>query len=248
MGDLVKELDVRQAKSAEDFKEGRILLIDKPLTWSSFDVVNKVRIMLRANLGIRKIKAGHAGTLDPLATGLLVLCIGKATKRINELMGLDKEYVADITFGAVTPSYDLETEISETFETGHITKEKIEQSLKNFLGVQTQTPPVYSAVRSAGRRGYQHARSGNGDVEMPTRIVEFFELELLSFKHPVATVRIKCSKGTYIRSLAHDLGLALDCGAHLSSLRRTANGNLRVDAAMSFDYFNEVLKEIRTNA
>jgi tRNA pseudouridine55 synthase len=248
MENLVKELDVRQAKSVEDFKEGRILLIDKPLTWSSFDVVKKVRIMLRANLGIRKIKVGHAGTLDPLATGLLVLCIGKATKRINELMGLEKEYVAGITFGGVTPSYDLETEISQTFETGQITEEKVEQSLTDFLGIQTQTPPVFSAVRAEGRRGYQHARSGNGDVEMPSRIVEFFELELLSFNHPVATVRIKCSKGTYIRSLAHDLGLALNCGAYLSSLRRTANGNLKVNTAMSFDCFKDVLKEIRTNA
>jgi tRNA pseudouridine55 synthase len=248
MEDLLNELDVRQAKSAEDFKEGRILLIDKPLTWSSFDVVKKIRIMLRANLGIRKIKVGHAGTLDPLATGLLVLCVGKATKRINELMCLDKEYVAGITFGGVTPSYDLETEISQTFETASITEETVKQSLNNFLGIQTQTPPVFSAVRAEGRRGYQHARSGNEDVEMPPRIVEFFELELLSFNHPVATVRIRCSKGTYIRSLAHDLGLAMDCGAYLSSLRRTANGNLNVSAAMSFDYFKEVLQEIRTNA
>lgn len=244
MIDLVNELGVRRANSIEDFREGRILLMDKPLTWSSFDVVNKARIMLRAHLGIKKIKVGHAGTLDPLATGLLVICIGKATKRIEEFMGQDKEYVAGITFGGTTPSFDLETEIEGGYPTQHITEDLIKEKLNAFIGTQLQRPPVFSAIRVDGRRSYKNARSGNEDIEIPKREISIHELELLDYKESTAIVRIVCSKGTYVRSFANDLGKALGSGAHLSSLQRTANGNLRVEDAISMEDFKEVLVKL----
>lgn len=245
MIELVNQLGVKSAKSADDFKEGRILLIDKPLTWSSFDVVNKVRVMMRAHLGIRKIKTGHAGTLDPLATGLLVICIGKATRRIQEFMGQNKEYVANITFGGTTPSFDLETEIDETFETEHITESLLNETLAKFVGVQLQRPPVFSAVRIEGRRSYENARSGSS-VELPQREIEIHEMELLSYQPPTAVVRVVCSKGTYIRSLANDIGKAVKSGAHLSALKRTANGNLRVEDALTIEEFKKVLEEVQS--
>lgn len=248
MIDLVNELGVREAKSVEDFREGRILLMNKPLTWSSFDVVNKVRIMLRAHLSIKKIKVGHAGTLDPLATGLLVLCIGKATKRIEEFMGQDKEYIAGITFGGTTPSFDLETEIVGGYPTEHITQELLKERLSTFVGTQMQRPPVFSAVRVDGRRSYENARKGNEDIEIAKREISIHELELLSYKDTTAMVRVVCSKGTYIRSLANDLGKAIDSGAHLSSLQRTANGNLRVEDALSIEDFKEILVELENNS
>ncbi len=245
MIDLVNQLGVRGANSAEDFREGRILLMNKPLTWSSFDVVNKARIMLRAHLGIKKIKVGHAGTLDPLATGLLVICMGKATKRIEDFMGQDKEYIAGITFGGTTPSFDLETEIEGGYPTQHITEDLIEEKLATFMGTQLQRPPVFSAIRVDGRRSYENARSGNEGIEISKREISIHELELLEFKDVTAIVRIVCSKGTYIRSFANDLGKALDSGAHLSSLQRTANGNLRVEDALSMEDFKEILVEIQ---
>ncbi len=241
MIDLVNQLGVRGATSVEDFREGRILLMNKPLTWSSFDVVNKVRVMLRAHLGIKKIKVGHAGTLDPLATGLLVICIGKATKRIEEFMGQDKEYVAGITFGGITPSFDLETEIEGGYPTQHITEGLIREKLTAFMGTQLQRPPVFSAIRVDGRRSYKNARSGNEDIKIPKREITIHELELIEFIGTTAIVRVVCSKGTYIRSFANDLGKSLNSGAHLSSLQRTANGNLSVEDALSMEDFKEIL-------
>lgn len=241
MIDLVNQLGVRGATSVEDFREGRILLMNKPLTWSSFDVVNKVRVMLRAHLGIKKIKVGHAGTLDPLATGLLVICIGKATKRIEEFMGQDKEYVAGITFGGITPSFDLETEIEGGYPTQHITEDLIREKLTAFMGTQLQRPPVFSAIRVDGRRSYKNARSGNEDIKIPKREITIHELELIEFIGTTAIVRVVCSKGTYIRSFANDLGKSLNSGAHLSSLQRTANGNLSVEDALSMEDFKEIL-------
>jgi tRNA pseudouridine55 synthase len=244
MEELIEIEGIDSARSVEDFKEGRILLLDKPLTWSSFDVVNKVRIMLRANLGLKKIKTGHAGTLDPLATGLLILCTGKATKKIDSLMGMDKEYLAEITFGATTPSYDRETEIDESFDSSHITREDLNVALTGFLGKQMQAPPVFSAIKKDGQRAYKHARNGR-EFELPKREVEFKDVELIDFNPPVAKVRILCSKGTYIRSFADDLGKALHNGAYLSSLKRTAIGPVKLDKAISLDAFEKILQNIR---
>ncbi len=229
----------------DDFNEGRILLLNKPLKWSSFDLVNKIKILLRQQLGFRKIKVGHAGTLDPLASGLMIVCTGKLTKQIETLMGMDKEYVASVTFGGTTPSYDLETEINEKFEIEHIDIAAIEKGLKGFLGNQMQTPPLYSAIRINGRRAYEHARKGH-DMELNQRPVEFKELELLSYHKPVAIIRVVCSKGTYIRSFANDLGKALLSGAHLSGLKRTAIGPLKLTQALEIDQVDKYLQEIRT--
>ncbi len=245
MIDLVNQLDASKATSSDDFKEGRILLIDKPLNWTSFNVVSKIRVMLRANLGIRKIKVGHAGTLDPLATGLLIICIGKATKRIDELMAGEKEYVAQITFGGTTPSYDLETEIDKEFPTEHINKELLIEKLKSFEGEQMQQPPIFSAIKIDGKRGYDYARGGKQDVEVPERKIFIREIELIEYENQIATVRVVCSKGTYIRSLANDIGIALESGAHLSGLRRTASGNLRVENAYNIDNVENVFAKFR---
>ncbi len=245
MEKLVNSLSVHDTCRPDDFKEGRILLINKPYKWSSFDVVNKVRIMLREHLGFKKIKVGHAGTLDPLATGLLILCTGRATKQIETLMGMPKEYVAGITFGATTPSYDLETEVNARFDASALTANDLQQALSGFMGKQMQRPPVFSAIKMNGKRAYEHARKGE-EVEMTAREVEFMELQLLSFNNPIAEVRILCSKGTYIRSFAHDLGLALNNGAHLSALERTAIGSVRLSQAYDVSDFEELLKKIQT--
>ena len=245
MIELAKQLSAFDAKEIEDFREGRILLIDKPLTWTSFNVVSKIRVMLRANLGIRKIKVGHAGTLDPLATGLLIICIGKATKRIEELMNGEKEYVAEVTFGGTTPSYDLETEINEEFETNHINKELIIEKLKLFEGEQMQRPPIFSAIRIDGKRGYNYARGGEQDVEIPERKIFIKEIELINYENETATIRVICSKGTYIRSLANDIGKALNSGAHLSGLRRTANDNIKISDAASIEAFQNHLEKLK---
>lgn len=230
---------------AEDFLEGRALLINKPYSWSSFDVVNKIRIQFKKYLGIKKIKVGHAGTLDPLASGLLIICTGKATKTIDQLMGMDKEYVAHITFGASTPSYDLETEPDQLFETDHITKAEIQKALQGFQGVQMQAPPVFSAIKKDGQRAYEQARKGKS-LKLDKREVEFKELELLAYTAPTALVRVVCSKGTYIRSFAHDLGKALHSGAHLSGLERTAIGPMKLDGALSMEQFEKLLVTIQT--
>ena len=229
--------------NVNSFVEGIHLLINKPFKWTSFDIINKIRILLRYHLGIKKSKVGHAGTLDPLATGLMIVCIGKMTKKIEYFTGLDKEYVAEITFGGTTPSYDLETNIEQTFDYEHINSEKINIALKQFLGKQMQTPPLFSAIRIDGKRAYEHARKGD-DIELNQREITFNELELLEYKSPVAKIRINCSKGTYIRSFANDLGKKLQSGAFLSALNRTFIGDFSLKDALTIEQFETILKNI----
>lgn len=225
--------------SPDDFSNGQILLIDKPLTWSSFQAVNKIKWALKKNLGLKKIKVGHAGTLDPLATGLLIICTGKATKQISELQGQVKEYTGTFLLGSTTPSYDLETEIDQTFPTEHITSEVLERARQQFLGVIDQRPPVFSALKQDGKRLYEHARKGE-EVEIPTRKVEILEFEINADAFPEIGFRAVCSKGTYIRSLAFDFGEAVGSGAHLTSLRRTKIGDYNVDDAITPLAFEEI--------
>lgn len=207
-----------------DFQAGEVLYINKPLHWTSFDVVNKIRILLRNHFGIRKIKVGHAGTLDPLATGLVIVCTGRATKRIEEFMGQEKEYVATIKLGETTPSFDLETAVDGVFPFEHVTQTQVESVIKDcFLGDIEQVPPVFSAVKLNGQRAYDLARQGQA-VEMKSRMVNIQSIEIESFELPYVVLRIRCGKGTYIRSLARDLGVAMQSGAHLVKLVRTRIG------------------------
>jgi tRNA pseudouridine55 synthase len=215
------------ALTPEDFTEGQVILLDKPLTWSSFQAVNKVKWSLKKHLGLKKIKVGHAGTLDPLATGLLIVCTGKFTKRIPELQGMEKEYTGTFHLGATTPSYDLETEVNATFPTGHITEELIHETVKQFLGEIDQKPPVFSAIKKDGKRLYEHARKGE-EVEIAARKTTIHEFEITRVALPEVDFRVVCSKGTYIRSLAYDFGIALNSGAHLTALRRTKIGEFSV--------------------
>lgn len=216
----------------EQFQEGQILLIDKPLTWSSFQAVNKIKYALIKNLNLpKKFKIGHAGTLDPLASGLLIICTGKFTKKISELQGQIKEYTGTITLGATTPSYDLETEINETFPTDHITEELLFETTKQFIGIIDQFPPIFSAIKKDGKRLYEHARAGE-EVEIQSRKVEIMEFEITRINLPEVDFRVVCSKGTYIRSLAFDFGKALNSGGHLTALRRTKIGDFSVDNAI----------------
>ncbi len=215
-----------------DFHAGALILVDKPLRWTSFDVVNKVRIALRPSMG--KIKVGHAGTLDPLATGLMILCTGKWTKRIEEFMAEEKEYIATIRFGATTPCFDLERNIDATYPYEHITEELIQEALKKFQGRIMQVPPLFSAIRIEGKRAYQKARRG-GEDKLEAREVEILETEILSFANPDLTLRIRCGKGTYIRSIARDLGIACGSGAHLTALRRTRCGVYSVEEANNLE-------------
>lgn len=240
MEELVNTLRATEKCGPEEFKEGRIILVDKPLGWSSFDVVNKMRNLLRSELGLAKLKVGHAGTLDPLASGLLIICTGRATKKIEQLMGADKEYVAKVTFGASTPSYDLETEPDKHFDTSGIDQDAIITALNGFEGEQMQAPPMFSAIKKDGKRLYEHARKGVS-LEVEKRLVEFKELELINLSDLTATIRVVCSKGTYIRSFAHDLGVAMNSGAHLSGLIRTAIGNLRIENAISIEDFHKLI-------
>jgi tRNA pseudouridine55 synthase len=218
-------------KTAEDFKTGQILLIDKPLTWSSFQAVNKVRWVIRKAFDIKKIKVGHAGTLDPLATGLLVICTGKFTKRLSEFQGQIKEYTGEITLGGTTPSYDLESEVNETFPTAHITEEQIHETTKKFIGEIEQYPPVFSALKKDGKRLYEYARN-NEEVVINPRNVNISAFEITKIDLPRVEFRVVCSKGTYIRSLAFDFGKALQSGGHLSKLRRTNIGDFSADKAI----------------
>lgn len=227
--------------SEEDFKSGKILLFDKPLEWTSFQLVNKVRWLIRKHFNIKKIKVGHAGTLDPLATGLLIICTGKATKQIENLQGQEKEYTGTFTLGATTPSYDLETEIDEKFPIDHLSEKEIREATKNFIGDIQQLPPVFSALKKDGKRLYEYARSGE-EVKISARKVNISEFEITAIDLPNVDFRVVCSKGTYIRSLAHDFGKALNSGAHLSALRRTRIGNYTVKDALTVDSFvNEYL-------
>jgi len=228
--------------TAEDFKNGQILLFDKPLEWTSFQVVNKVRWLIRKNCGIKKIKVGHAGTLDPLATGLLIICTGKFTKKIQELQGQEKEYTGTFTLGATTPSYDLETEIDHTFSTDHLSAEKLQQATEQFKGDIEQFPPVFSALKKDGKRLYEYARKGE-EVKINSRTVNISSFELTNIDLPEVDFKVSCSKGTYIRSLAHDFGKAVESGAHLSALRRTKIGDFNVENAFTIDTFLETLPE-----
>lgn len=226
--------------SPEDFTNGKVLLIDKPLTWSSFQAVNKVKWALKKQLGLKKIKVGHAGTLDPLATGLLIICTGKFTKRITELQGMVKEYTGTFHIGATTPSYDLETEINQTFPTEHIDEALIKKTTEQFLGEIDQKPPIFSAIKKDGKRLYEHARKGE-EVEIKSRKVTIHEFEITRINLPEVDFRVVCSKGTYIRSLANDFGEALQSGGHLTVLRRTKIGDFSVEDAITPEVFeNEV--------
>lgn len=227
-------------KEEGNFQEGALILVDKPLKWTSFDVVNKIRWCLKRTCG--KIKVGHAGTLDPLATGLMIVCVGKWTKQIEMFMGKEKEYVASIRFGGTTPSFDLESEIDSEYPYHHIDSSLIKQVLKNFTGNIQQIPPAFSAVRVNGERAYKKAREGS-EIEMPVREVFIKELEILSFTPPDLELRIACSKGTYIRSLANDIGAACGSGAHLAGLRRTAIGEYSVEQANKMDSLVAFLQE-----
>lgn len=228
-------------KLPETFQEGAVLHIDKALTWTSFDVVNKVRKSLRTHLGIKKIKVGHAGTLDPLASGLVIICTGKATKQIMQYQDMDKAYIAKIRLGATTPSFDLETEVDHTFPWEHITRENIEQALDNLSGDQQQMPPLYSAKSVDGKRAYTMARKGK-EIELKPQAIHISQLKLLSAELPEVVIQVDCSKGTYIRSLARDLGIMLDSGAHLTGLRRTRIGPYQVDKAITIENFIEKIK------
>lgn len=229
-----------QANKIYNFPAGEILLIDKPATWTSFDAVNKIRYMFNRHLGIKKIKVGHAGTLDPLATGLLLVCVGKATKQISEFTGLNKEYTGTFYIGATTTSYDQETEIDQEFDTSHIKDKDIHEAANKFLGPVMQIPPAYSAIKIAGTRAYQLAREKE-KVVIPPREIHIYEFEITEAGIPETSFRVLCSKGTYIRTLANDFGKALDSGAYLKSLRRTRIGAYHVDDAMSIAELEEML-------
>ena len=226
----------------ERFLEGEVILIDKPLGWTSFQVVNKIRWLIRSTFEIKKIKVGHAGTLDPLASGLLILCTGKMTKRIEQFMGQEKEYTGTFMLGATTPSYDLETEIDQEFSTDHITEEILQKTLSQFEGTIEQFPPVFSAIKKEGKRLYEFAREGI-EVEIPSRKVNIRSFKLTRIAKPEIDFKVNCSKGTYIRSLAHDYGKALKSGAHLHTLKRTRIGEFSIDQAISIEDFEKQLKK-----
>ena len=226
----------------EDYLSGQVLLIDKPLNWTSFQVVNKLRWEIRQAFSIKKIKVGHAGTLDPLATGLLVICTGKMTKQIDTFQGQTKEYTGTFTLGSTTPSFDLETEINETFETNHISEDLIHKITKQFIGEIEQFPPVFSALKKDGKRLYEYARAGES-VEIKPRTVTISEFKITKIDTLNINFRVVCSKGTYIRSLANDFGKAMQSGAHLSALRRTKIGDFNVDDAVSIETFISSLKD-----
>ena len=236
-----------QAESLRDvdFKEGYIAIIDKPLEWTSTDVVRKIKFALQHRLGYKKIKIGHAGTLDPLATGVLIVCIGKATKMVNELQAEEKEYIADIELGATTPSYDMEHPIDCRYPTDHITREKIEQALQSLTGERLQAPPIYSAKKVEGVRASEFARAGE-EVELKKALINIYEIKILSLEMPHLRISVRCSKGTYIRSLAHEIGLALESGAYLTGLRRTRSGGFKVENAFALENFMEKLRECET--
>jgi len=226
--------------TAEDYQNGKVLLIDKPLNWTSFQVVNKLRWEIKRAFKLKKIKVGHAGTLDPLATGLLVICTGKMTKQIDTFQAQTKEYTGTIVLGSTTPSYDLETDINETFPTEHITPELIKETTKQFVGNIQQYPPIFSAIKKDGKRLYEHARAGS-DVKIEPRNITIDAFKIININGLEVDFKVICSKGTYIRSLANDFGKALQSGAHLSALRRTKIGDFNVIDAVSIETFIENL-------
>jgi tRNA pseudouridine55 synthase len=214
-----------------DFQKGEVLVFDKPLDWTSFDLVHKVRYIICKRLNIKKLKVGHAGTLDPKATGILILCTGKATSKIETLQADEKEYVATLKLGATTPSFDLESTEDGQYETAHITRDLLAEVLKDFVGTIMQVPPEYSAVKINGKRAYEYARKGVS-VEIKSKVLEIKEIEVLSFDLPEVKLRVVCGKGTYIRALARDIGVALNSGAYLTGLRRTRVGDFDLDQAI----------------
>ena len=222
-----------------------VLYFDKPLGWTSFNLVNRVRGVLSRHLGVKKLKVGHAGTLDPLATGVMILCTGKNTKLIESFQYQTKEYVATIKLGATTPSFDLETEIDAEFPTEHITEDLVKETLAKFIGEIQQIPPTYSAIKINGKRAYEYARKGD-DVELKPKTLVIDEIELLDYTMPEIVVRVVCSKGTYIRALARDIGEALQSGGHLTALRRTQIGDIRVENCLQYDDFVKNLNNIIT--
>ena len=227
-------------ETVEDFLDGQILLIDKPLGWTSFDVVRKIKNLIRTKYSLKKIKVGHAGTLDPLASGLLIVCTGKFTKRISELQGQAKIYTGDITLGGTTPSYDLETEVDVKFETKHITDELIKETTAQFTGEIDQKPPIFSALKRGGERLYEKARRGES-FKIQARKVSVHSFDIKTIEMPKVSFEIKCSKGTYIRSIAYDFGTALNSGAHLSKLCRTAIGDYQLVDAIDVSDFEKQL-------
>jgi tRNA pseudouridine55 synthase len=223
-----------------NFVEGEVLFIDKPYRWTSFDLVKKIRHMLKVKYNFQKLKVGHAGTLDPLASGLLIICTGKATKQITSFQNQEKEYVAGILLGKTTPSFDLETEYDQEYPTSHINREMVEEGLKTFLGESEQVPPLFSAKFIEGKRAYEYARKGK-NVELKPSTILISAIELIEYNMPNILIRVRCSKGTYIRSLAHDLGARLNSGACLVSLRRTAIGPHSINNALSVEEFKNNL-------
>lgn len=226
-------------KEKFDFISGEIILIDKPYRWTSFDVVKKIRKLIRYKYEIKKIKVGHAGTLDPLATGLIIVCTGKMTKKISALQSLHKEYVATIKLGETTPSYDLETEKDRTYETSHITRDLVENTLSQFTGVIEQIPPLYSAKLIDGKRAYEYARKGDKSRMPDPSNVEIHTISTMKFDLPELVLHIKCGKGTYVRSIARDVGEALQSGGHLTALKRTAIGPYSLEDALSIEDFEK---------
>jgi len=233
-------MDVVFSKDA--FLEGQLLLLDKPLEWTSFQLVNKIRWAIRKTYGIKKIKVGHAGTLDPLATGLMLICTGKMTKKIDQFMGMDKSYSGTFRLGATTPSYDLETTVTNPKSIDHITNALLEETRRSFLGKIQQKPPLHSAIKKDGKRLYTIARAGE-TTEIPSRDITISSFELTKINLPEVTFSVSCSKGTYIRSLAHDFGQVLGCGAHLTSLCRTSIGNYNLSDSLTLNTFLHSLEE-----
>lgn len=223
-----------------DYIAGEILYFNKPLTWTSFNLVNRVRGVLSRHVGVKKLKVGHAGTLDPLATGVMILCTGKATKLIESFQYQTKEYIATLQLGATTPSFDLEKEIDATYPTEHITEELVRSTLQQFVGTIEQIPPTFSAVKIDGKRAYQYAREGM-EVEIKPKTLVIDEIELIDCQLPSITIRVVCSKGTYIRALARDIGLALQSGAHLTALKRTRIGDITLEQCLEYEDFVQQL-------
>ena len=223
-----------------DFIGGEVLHFNKPLHWTSFKLVKKLRGHIHQHYGIKKFKVGHAGTLDPLATGVMTICTGKATKLIESLQGEDKEYITTIALGATTPSFDLETEVDQTFPTEHITRERVEEVLASFVGDIEQVPPIFSAVKIDGERAYKLARKGD-EVELKAKVIRIDEIELLEFSQTSIRIRVACGKGTYIRSLARDIGMALDSGGHLTELIRTRIGKVRLEDCFSVEQIADIV-------
>ena len=233
-------------KKAYDFLNGEVLLFDKSLDWTSFDLVQRVRNSLCRKMGIKKMKVGHAGTLDPLATGLMILCTGKATKQIESFQQEEKEYLATLKLGATTPSFDMETEEDSISDFSHVTRQQFEEVLNSFLGEINQVPPVFSAVKVNGKRAFEYARNGK-DLELQPKKIVISNIDVEKFNLPEVKIRVVCSKGTYIRALARDLGEKLNCGAYLTGLRRTRIGGFRVEDALDMDFFLRNLNIAETN-